>query len=158
MGKTAALVRSIWELFETELKSFARGKFELIFTPPYCPDLQPIELVWALTKRFVASQWKSVRTLEETRDQVFVSWYGGFGKMKEAIKPMSQRCNKLVERSLERANLRIQRADSGVSGNIRHPVLDPEFIGELYTDHPEHAGGLDDSFGYCEDDELDNVL
>ena len=83
---------------------------------------------------------------------------GGFGREEEAIKPISQRCNKLIERSLKRANLRIQRADSGMSGDIRNPVLDPEFISELYTDHPEHAGGLDDSFDDCEDDELDIVL
>ena len=39
--------------------------YELIYTPPYVSDLQPIELIWAYTKALVARQSTRRRTVEE---------------------------------------------------------------------------------------------
>ena len=41
----------------------------LIYTPPYCPEVQPIELLWARIKRYVADRATAKRTLTETRKQ-----------------------------------------------------------------------------------------
>ena len=32
--------------------------WELIWTPPYCPDLQPIEKLWAFIKNRVGANWE----------------------------------------------------------------------------------------------------
>lgn len=41
----------------------------LIFTPPFCPEVQPIELLWAEIKRQVANQSTINRSMIETRQQ-----------------------------------------------------------------------------------------
>ena len=44
------------DLQRSRLKSFFQEKeWTLIFTPPYCPAVQPIEMVWAFVKRKVSS-------------------------------------------------------------------------------------------------------
>ncbi|CAF0833932.1 unnamed protein product [Rotaria sp. Silwood1] len=37
----------------------------LIYIPPYCPQVQPIELVWAYVKAYVAKQFTTSRTLQQ---------------------------------------------------------------------------------------------
>jgi hypothetical protein len=41
----------------------------LIFTPPYCPEVQPIELLWAKIKRYVADRSTLKRSATQTREQ-----------------------------------------------------------------------------------------
>jgi hypothetical protein len=43
--------------------------YELLYTPPYVSELQPIELIWAFTKALVARQSYRTRTLEEATIQ-----------------------------------------------------------------------------------------
>lgn len=43
--------------------------YELLFTPPYVSQLQPIELIWAYTKQLVARQSHRSRTVEEAAAQ-----------------------------------------------------------------------------------------
>ena len=52
-------------------------KYEIIYTPPYCPKFQPIERVWGWSKNFVAELWFSGRKLDETYAQMVAVWYGG---------------------------------------------------------------------------------
>ena len=49
----------------------------LIFTPPYRPQFQPIELVWRHGKGYAASQWTAGRSLKETYYDLCAGWYGG---------------------------------------------------------------------------------
>jgi len=41
----------------------------LIYTPPYCPEVQPIELLWAKVKRYVAARSTHNRSLTAAREQ-----------------------------------------------------------------------------------------
>ena len=41
----------------------------LIYTPPFCPEAQPIELLWAQVKRYVADRSTLNRSMTETREQ-----------------------------------------------------------------------------------------
>ena len=41
----------------------------LIYTPPFCPEVQPIELLWAEIKRYVADRSTLNRSMTETREQ-----------------------------------------------------------------------------------------
>jgi len=43
--------------------------YSLIYTPPFCPEVQPIELLWAEVKRYVADRCYHKRTPEEARKQ-----------------------------------------------------------------------------------------
>jgi transposase len=41
----------------------------LVYTPPFCPEVQPIELLWAKLKRFVAARSTHNRSLTAARQQ-----------------------------------------------------------------------------------------
>lgn len=65
------------EYQKSRLKSLFEEKgYELIFTPPYTPCLQPIEMVWAYIKNRVASKFKLGRTISETREHIMDGFYG----------------------------------------------------------------------------------
>ena len=40
-----------------------------MWTPPFVPEVQPIELIWAYVKGLVASRYTLKRTLDTTRQQ-----------------------------------------------------------------------------------------
>jgi hypothetical protein len=41
----------------------------IVWTPPFVPEVQPIELIWACVKQLVAQQYTLRRTIEATRSQ-----------------------------------------------------------------------------------------
>ena len=59
--------------FEKEMK--AKGH-NILWTPPYCPDLQPIETFWAVGKNHVADKYYDGRSMIETVADLREGWYG----------------------------------------------------------------------------------
>ena len=94
--------------------------FSLVFTPPYCPDVQPIELFWAHGKNFVASQYCNDRQLWQCRDQIRIAWYGGLytpvGADGQQYKKAAN-CAALINQSNTAADLRVD-ADEILSGSV----------------------------------------
>jgi hypothetical protein len=45
------------------------AKHAVIYTPPFCPEVQPIELLWSKVKRLVADQATHNRSITQTREQ-----------------------------------------------------------------------------------------
>ena len=62
--------------------------WRLLFTPPYTPIFQPIELLWRHSKSAVASDWFEGRKLLEVYECLIRSWYGG-NKMCSGCVPYS---------------------------------------------------------------------
>jgi hypothetical protein len=50
--------------------------YALVFTPPFCPEVQPIELLWSNIKRQVAEQSTHKRSISETREQTEYAFEG----------------------------------------------------------------------------------
>ena len=72
----------------TELHIAMKEKdWMLIFTPPYRPQFQPIELVWRHGKGYAASQWSAGRSLKETYEDLCAGWYGGTSRQNGAVLP-----------------------------------------------------------------------
>jgi transposase len=63
-------------------KAFNEEEYQLIYTPPYLPDVQPIERAWAYVKNYVASQFKNRRSIQELIVQTRQGFYGGAGEHK----------------------------------------------------------------------------
>ena len=56
---------------------FRENNWSIIWTPPYCPKFQPIELVWGVGKQRAGRLYFKGRTLEETRNHLRRGFYGG---------------------------------------------------------------------------------
>ena len=56
---------------------FEGRDWELIWTPPYCCDLQPIEMLWARVKGRLARMHNRQRRVLELYDDIIVAFYGG---------------------------------------------------------------------------------
>ena len=87
----------------------------LLFTPPYCPALQPIELFWAHGKKFVASKFEPKRRMLKAWQELRCGFYG-----KDSHRAAS--CRKLERHSLEEANKCIERDEvlEGTIDNLRN--------------------------------------
>jgi len=68
-------------------KLLADKGHRIVYTPPYSPDLQPIEKLWAFIKQLVAARATADRSITECRDQV-----------EEAFESVTKmQCNDLVK-------------------------------------------------------------
>jgi hypothetical protein len=64
------------ELQRSELQEMFDNLQHLIFTPPYTPVLQSIEMTWAFVKNQVADRYEYGRTMKETTKQLLEAFYG----------------------------------------------------------------------------------
>ena len=56
---------------------FRKRGWAIIWTPPYCPKFQPIELGWGVGKQWAGNLYFPGRTREATREHLRRGWYGG---------------------------------------------------------------------------------
>ena len=55
-----------------KLQKMARGKVWLLFLPPYFPDYNPIEKVWANMKRYLGNNMANFQSV----DSVIYNYFG----------------------------------------------------------------------------------
>jgi hypothetical protein len=77
--------------------------YSLIYTPPFCPEVQPIELLWAEVKRHVAERSTMKRTVLQTREQTEES----FQKVTKMF------CNSIVKHCHDWLDAFIQTEEAG---------------------------------------------
>jgi hypothetical protein len=98
------------EVNRTEVyKLFAQHHHELLYTPPYQPGVQPIERLWGYVKNYVASQYKSGRTVRELIAQTYAGFYGDGDKHAAVDAAMALR---VIRHSWEFCNYLIEQDDS----------------------------------------------
>jgi hypothetical protein len=104
--------------------------YKLIFTSPYTPSLKLIELTWSNMKWYVANRFHLDRTKEQTRQQIFIGFYGDENDYNGCT---SKTCRSHVEKCEKHCNYFIQN-DPQLSGTIRHlnydeqPLSEPELM------------------------------
>jgi hypothetical protein len=114
----------------------------VLWTPPYCPDLQPIELFWAAGKNNVALNYYHGRSVKETVKDLRDGWYGNLYRNRSGVmEPRTPEgedpdiveeidasdCGGLVRHSIKCANERI-KAIPGISGTVEKCIIvDPEY-------------------------------
>lgn len=103
----------------------------VLWTPPYCPDLQPIELFWAAGKNNVSLNYYHGRSCVNTVKDLRDGWYGNLYKEGDEMVPRVPEgedpdvvelldpsdCGKLVAHSIKCANTRVE-AVPGISGKV----------------------------------------
>jgi DDE superfamily endonuclease len=69
------------ELLECKVERILKQHgHEIVWTLPYSPDLQPIELFWAAGKNHVANNHKFGRKMKEVVELLREGWYGAKAK------------------------------------------------------------------------------
>lgn len=117
---------------------FDGREWELIWTPPYCCDLQPIEMLWARVKGRLGRTHIRQRKVLELYDDIIVAFYGGHmmkctsdggrelsSKYLEPLSP--QDANKLFDHALAPGQRPPDKTPSAVNIRLRRdPVLGKE--------------------------------
>ena len=68
------------ELLACKVEKYLEGRgHKILWTPPYCPELQPIELFWAVGKNHVALQNTNHTTMKDVVKNLREGWYGNGG-------------------------------------------------------------------------------
>ena len=133
-------------------KLFSEKGYELIFTPPYTPSLQPIELTWSNVKRYVAEEFFPGRTSAETRVHILEGFFGRVGDperngyTKQTARNHIAHCHKACNYFINEDPLL-----SGTIDNLK--ILDRSDIeeveeeseGEMFTDNDTYFNGHEES-------------
>ena len=99
----------------------------MLWTPPYTPDLQPIETYWGIAKNRVATRYFAGRTMKETVNQLREGWHGNAHRqLREATETQAAEkpikaidCGRLIVKSQEIANNRfIPMCNPRLSGTL----------------------------------------
>ena len=97
------------ELLECKVKRYLEERGHcVLWTPPYCPELQPIELFWAAGKNHVALQYKTDTSMRDVVKHLREGWYGN-AHMYQVGRPLHKcpvDCCKLWSTYLEIAGIR----------------------------------------------------
>ena len=106
--------------------------FEILWTPPYCPPLQPIEEFWGSGKNHVADCFDNKTTMKDVVRRLRAGWYGN----EDSVSPENDEyhtgtsCNGLVLRSIDAMDKRYIPLCPGLSGKIGALEID-------YTHQPD---------------------
>jgi hypothetical protein len=112
----------------------------VLWTPPYSPDLQPIELFWAAGKNHAASKASAKISMMETVNNLREGWYGNLSKydtqlnesqMEEDynnIKKYPVDCLKLFNHCVEKANTKFIPLCQGLSGTMGNLIVDNNHV------------------------------
>ena len=141
-----------WRRSDVQLE-FEKLGWNLIFTPPYCPQYQPIELFWAHGKNYVADMVFPKRSLIEARNQLRDGWYGCVNS--DGQRHRACDCSKLISHCLKEAQKALD-ADELLSGKlgININVSENDKLEAQIMD-TSHEGGDDPDFNdslFVEDD------
>ena len=80
------------EVLDSKVERMFREKgWKIIWTPPYCPKFQPIELVWGVGKQRAGTLYFKGRDLKTTREHLRRGWYGGKGSGTKNFEPCNVR-------------------------------------------------------------------
>ena len=80
------------EVLDSKVERIFREKgWEIIWTPPYCPKFQPIELVWGVGKQRAGTLYFKGRDLKTTREHLRRGFYGGKGSGTKHFAPCNVR-------------------------------------------------------------------
>lgn len=151
-SRLEAYLKTRPDLQKSKLQSLFQAKgHSLIFTPPYTPSVQPIELVWAYVKNYVAKKFRPGRTLEIALDHIHNGFYGDPDDP-EVDGITKQRCQDLIRKCIRACNEFVAR-DDALSGTIHDlhvnnnpaPLTEDEQA-ELEREHEEAVGENDTYF------------
>lgn len=113
---------------QERVETFMQSKgWELIWTPPYMPSFQPIELFWQHGKHYVSMMYKGKRNMKDVHSQMRKGWYGDptWDGQEGGWKPAD--CSQLVRHAIDQMNDWVSKRDAVLSGVIGALVVPLEY-------------------------------
>ena len=98
-------------------QEFARHGFQLLYTPPYQCDTQPIEMLWAYVKNYVGRVMGDDHSVAAVTQLTRQGFYGD--EANNHAPADAAFCQRLIEHTHKWLNAWIER-DEELSGDIRH--------------------------------------
>jgi len=121
------------ELLECQVEAFLRERHhDILWTPPYCPELQPIELFWAAGKNHVRLKYNSNFKMKDVVKYLREGWYGNGNEFLDPH-PFRKRpvdCRRLCDHCKEFAGTKYVSLCGGISGRMGELVVDPTYVDE----------------------------
>lgn len=126
-------------LLECMVEKYLQDKgHSILWTPPYSPDLQPIELFWAAGKNHARNFVSAKTTMKETVHNVREGWYGNTELWDANVNNLQndyrrQRklpadCNRLFQHTVEMANNKFIPICGGISGTMGDLIIDQDHV------------------------------
>jgi transposase len=116
--------------------------YEVLWTPPYCPDAQPIELFWASGKNHAAGLVFDKRKMKETIEHLREGWHGNIHHFEpgdeskflngDYTRPRKNKvdCKKLVATAVKYMNTKFMNIVDGLEGEIGNLTIDPAYVAD----------------------------
>jgi hypothetical protein len=167
------------ELLHCQVENLMKERGHIcLWLPPYCPELQPIELFWGAGKNYAADHYWNGRTMKETVQLVREGWHGNsslWGESPDTAdyfkddemdrlrrKCAGVDCAKLVATSIKYANDKFIKIAGGLDGTIDNLIIEEGYVCDtvdMPIDMVINLHEADDSDSDSEDDlEGENVL
>ena len=128
------------EMLMEKVESFMhRHKWQLIWTPPYMPTLQPIELFCQHGKHYVSFNFETKRNMMQVWEQVRKGWYGDSTWAGQEGGWKAANCSKLVEHAIKEMDKWVDN-DRILSGSMRALVVPQSYSGSA----PGYKGVVED--------------
>ena len=130
-------------------QEFARHGYQLIYTPPYQCDTQPIEMLWAYVKNYVARVMGADHSIPTVTELVRQGFYGD--QVSNHAPADATLCQSLIQHTHTWLNKWIER-DEEFSGDIE-AVQGPGGAGDDLWDCIDDAQGEDEEAAAAADSE-----
>jgi hypothetical protein len=114
-------------------KMFNQLGWQLLYTPPYTPEVQPIEKVWAYVKHVVASHFTPNRSAASVHADLIMTFYGGDPLSPSGV--TAEFCQSVIEHSFKWCNQFIS-THVFPGGNL-------STLAQWIHEHPEQEGVAD---------------
>ena len=113
--------------FETRMKEEG---YRILWTPPYCPKVQPIEVFWANGKNHVADMYDINTTLKDVVNRLQDGWYGNDDHLPTTDIEYTRgtTCEGLVKKAIDAMDKEFIPLCPGIQGQIGRLTVDETHV------------------------------
>ena len=122
---------------ECQVENFMKSKgFRILWTPPYCPNLQPIKAFWGCGKNHVSLYNYEGNKISDVINLLREGWYGTRGNVElgdDHIIKKPVNTGKLWKKCIRYANEISVKLCQGIEGSVGSLTIDESYVPEPIT-------------------------
>ena len=121
------------ELLECKVEAHLKDRgHQVIWTPPYCPELQPIELFWEAGKNHVVLKHHKDFKMKDCVKYLREGWYGNGDEypVGHVYRKKPVDCQRLWDKCLHFSGTKYVDICDGITGGMVQLIVDPNWQDE----------------------------